>query len=200
MSVSLRFTLLCLFWLCSCAGATTSYRQKIAVDLNGDGKKEFVVLKPYNVGDSSRAQLLVLDSTGKILWTGPRIKDPYSNSPWSFLGEFDLGDISWVDDYDGDGKVELCATYQKSDVRPTQFRLFRWNGKGFVYEKSAMLVPAPQKPATFEWRAYAPEAPSWVESMICTSAGRYRAEVSSPPSPGETVSLRYQPGEGFLRL
>ncbi len=181
------------------AGGTTSYRQKIAVDLNGDGRKEYVVLKPYNLGEASRGQLLVLDTAGKILWTGPRIKDIHSNSPWAFLGEFDLGDISWVDDYDGDGKVDLCATYQKSDVRPTHFRLFHWDGKGFVYDRSAMLVPAPQKPATFEWKAYSPEATSWVDSMICTSSGRYRAEISSPPNPVETVQFRYQPGEGFLR-
>lgn len=192
--------LLCFLLLTSLAGGTTSYRQKIAVDLNGDGKKEFVVLKPYTVGESSRGQLLVLDSTGKILWTGPRIKDAHSSSPWAFLGEFDMGDISWIDDYDGDGRVDLCASYQKSDVRPTHFRLFHWNGKGFVYDKSGMLVPAPQKPATFEWKAFSPDAPCWVESMICLRGGRYRAEVSAPPEPTETVQFRYQPGEGFIRF
>ncbi len=191
-----------LFWLLLLsigATATTSYRQKIAVDLNGDGKKEWVVLKPFNVGESTRGQLLVLDAGGKIVWTGPRIKDANSNSPWAFLGEFDLGDISWVDDYDGDGRVDLCATYQKSDVRPTHFRLFHWNGKGFVYDKSAMLVPAPQKPATFEWKAFSPDASAWVESMTCSSPGSYRAEVSSPPEPSEQVKFRYQAGEGFIR-
>lgn len=191
--------LLCLLLLTSAALGTTSYRQKIAVDLNGDGKKEWVVLKPYPVGETTRGQLLVLDSSGKILWTGPRIKDAFSNSPWAFLGEFDLGEICWVDDYDGDGRVDLCATYQKSDVRPTHFRLFHWNGKGFVFDKSGMLVPAPQKPATFEWRTYSPEVTTWVESLVCTGPGRYRAEISSPPESPETVKFRYQPGEGFVR-
>ena len=190
--------LLCCLLLSSAAWGTTAYRQKIAVDLNGDGKNEFVVLRPYNVGEVSRGQLLVLDSSGKIIWTGPKIKDASSNSPWIFLGEFDLGGISWVDDYDGDGKVDLCATYQKSDVRPTHFRLFHWNGKGFVYDKSAMLVPVPQKPGTFEWKAYAPEAASWVESLICTSPGRYRAEISAAPDQTESIKLRYQTGEGFV--
>jgi len=190
--------LLWLVLLPSAVWATTDYRQKIAVDLNGDGKKEYVVLKPYNVGEVSCGQLLVLDAAGKILWTGPRIKDAHSNSPWLFLGEFDLGDISWVDDYDGDGRVDLCATYQKSDVRPTHFRLFHWDGKGFVYDKSAMLVPVPQKPATYEWKAYSPDATTWVDSMICTSSGRYRGEISSPPNPVETAKFRYQPGEGFI--
>ena len=191
--------LLCLVFLTTGAWGTTSYRQKIAVDLNGDGKKEFVVLKPYTLGEVERGQLQVLDSAGKILWTGPRIKDIHSNSPWVFLGEYDMGDISWIEDYDGDGKVDLCATYQKSDVRPTHFRLFHWNGKGFVYDRSAMLVPAAQKPATFEWQAYAPEASTWVESLIAAGAGRYRAEVSSPPEPTETAQLRYRSGEGFVR-
>ncbi|MFN8605986.1 MAG: hypothetical protein U0931_00530 [Vulcanimicrobiota bacterium] len=191
-------TLACLVLLTSLASGTTSYRQKIAVDLNGDGRKEWVVLKPYNLGEITKGQLMVLDSAGKILWTGPRIKDPYSNSPWAFLGEFDLGDISWIDDYDGDGQVDLCATYQKSDVRPTQFRLFHWNGKGFVYDKSAMLTPAAQKPATFEWKAYSPEATSWVESMSCNSPGLYRLEVLSPPEPSRTQKVRYQAGEGFV--
>ena len=181
------------------AWATTSYRQKIAVDLNGDGRKEIVVLKPYNLGEETKGQLMVLDAGGKILWTGPRIKDSHSVSPWAFLGEFDLGDISWIDDYDGDGQIDLCATYQKSDVRPTQFRLFHWNGKAFVYDKSGMLVQAPQKPATYEWKPFSPDASSWLESMTCSSPGNYRGELSNPPNPPEQVKLRYQPGEGFVR-
>ena len=190
--------LLCLFLLTPLAWGTTFYRQKISVDLNGDGRKELVVLKPYNVGEVTKGQLMVLDSAGKILWTGPRIKDAYSNSPWSFLGEFDMGDIAWIDDYDGDGQVDLCATFQKSDVRPTQFRLFHWNGKAFVYDKSAMLVPAPQKPATLIWKLYAPDAPAWVETMTCTSPGVYKVEVSSPPDPSNSLKVRYQAGEGFV--
>lgn len=190
--------LACLLLLTPLALGTTSYRQKIAVDLNGDGRKELVVLKPYSAGEVTKGQLMVLDSAGKIIWTGPRIKDAYSNSPWSFLGEFDLGDIAWISDYDGDGQVDLCATYQKSDVRPTQFRLFHWNGKGFVYDKSAMLVPAPQKPATLIWQAYSPEATTWVETMTCTGPGSFRVDVASPPDTIPAWNIRYQTGEGFI--
>ncbi|MBS2040290.1 hypothetical protein JST97_35210 [bacterium] len=190
--------LACLLLLTPLAWGTTFYRQKIAVDLNGDGRKEWVVLKPYTVGEVTKGQLMVLDSGGKIMWTGPRIKDAYSNSPWAFLGEFDLGDIAWIDDYDGDGQVDLCATYQKSDVRPTQFRLFHWNGKGFVYDKSAMLVPAPQKPATLIWRAYSPDASTWAETMTCTSPGNYKVDMASPPESPPSWKVRYQSGEGFV--
>lgn len=179
--------------------AAPSYHQKFSVDLNGDGRVEQVALERYRLGDVPMAQLVVLTSTGKPLWSAPRVKDPWSTSPWAFLGQFDLGDISWIADYDKDGRVDLCATCQKSDVCPTRYKLFHWDGKRFVYDRTAMLVPVPQKPATYGWSPYDPAATHWIQSLKTLPGGGFEGEVFNIPQPGELVRLRFQPGEGFIR-
>lgn len=190
--------LLFLLMLSSISWAQNTYHQKLYVDLNKDGQKELIVLKPYLVEGVTLGQLQVLSYTGKVIWSGPRVQKPYSNSPWSFLGDFDMGDISWIGDYDNDGVIDLCATYQKSDVRPTHFRLFHWNGQKFVFDRSAMLVPAPQKPATYVWKTYSPDATLWVETMKLSTPGTYQLQVFNPPNEPYAMQVRYRQGEGFV--
>ncbi|MBT9585230.1 hypothetical protein IV102_17935 [bacterium] len=191
----------CFYFLCmaGAAWAAPTYHQKIAADLNGDSVNEQVCLQRYTVGGVSKGQLVVLDSKGRILWSAPRVKDAYSESPWSFLGEFDMGDISWVDDYDQDGHVDLCATEQKSDVRPTNYKLFHWDGSRFVYDRTAMLVVVPQKPATYQWARFDPSVSSWVQTMKRIAKGQFAGEIVTIPDPSEKVRFHYQPGEGFIR-
>lgn len=191
--------LLCWLTLTSLAQAAPGYHQKIPVDLNGDGRPEQVALRRYQLGHVPMAQLVVLNAAGQTLWSAPRVKDAYADSPWAFLGEFDLGDISWVDDYDGNGQVDLCATCQKSDMSPTRFKLFHWDGKRFVYDRTVMLVNLPQKPATFGWKPYDPGAPAWVNSLKKLPRGGFEGDLFQPPQAGQRLRLHYEPGEGFIR-
>ena len=188
------------FWLSLSAASWSApvYHQRIPVDLDGDGVSEQVALQLYGIGSVSKAQLVVLDSRGRLLWQAPRVKEVYSDSPWSFLGEFDMGDICWVDDYDQDGRVDLCATRQKSDVSPTRYRLFHWDGQRFVYDRTAMLVNVPQKPATYQWTRYDPAVTHWVESMGLSARGEFPATIATIPEPNRQVKFHYQPGEGFI--
>lgn len=172
--------------------------QKFWVDLNGDGRPEQVLLQTYALEGVEKGQLKVLSAAGKVLWTSPRVKTPYEESPWSFLGEFDRGDLCFVDDYNGDGRVDLVATGQKSDVRPTLFKIYHWDGRRFVFEREAMLVAAPQKPGTFPWTRYDPGASSWIDTLQRTAPGRYQASLCKIPHPSQQLKLRYQAGEGFV--
>ena len=186
------------FLLSGAALAAPRTHQKFSVDLNGDGRPETVVLHTYNVEGVEKGQLKVLSPRGKVIWAAPRVKTPYEDGPWSFLGEFDRGDICFVDDYDGDGRVDLVATGQKSDVRPTLYKIYHWDGRRFVFEREAMLVAAPQKPATFPWTKYDPAASSWIDTLERASRGLYRASLCEIPNPSQQLKLRYQAGEGFV--
>lgn len=184
--------------LSALAQAAPSYHQNFSIDLTGDGRKEQVVLQTYDVGGTRMGQLLVLGPKGRTLWAAPKVKDPYEDSPWAFLGEFDLGDIAWVGDYDGDGDVDLCATYQKSDVRPTEYRLFHWARDRFVFDRRGILIAQPQKPATYNWAPADPSLSSWVDSMKWVGPGQFQLKVSTIPEPSKTYKARYQAGEGFV--
>lgn len=184
--------------LCTVAVAAPTYHQVVRADLNGDRRPEQIALVPYKLGETRMGQLLVLDAQGRRLWAAPRVKDPFEDSPWAFLGEFDLGDICWVDDFDADGDVDLLATLQKSDVSPTRYKLFHWDGKKFVYDRKGALLPQPQKPATYSWGESTGGEAEWVDSLRRTGPGRFKGTVMSMEGKTTVQQLRYLPGEGFV--
>ena len=174
----------------------------LVVDLNGDGKVEIVAIRPFVQDGVELGQLVVRDEAGKTIWEGPS----HSASPSSprepdiFLGEFDLGDLEAVGDFNGDGKIELMGTYQKSDLRPTRFRLFEWDGKAFVHRRSGSLLPAPQRPATFVW-AENPGATSWIESFHGFDQGCFQATLNDLSAGTNThVDLASQDGGNEMVL
>ncbi|MBS2037629.1 hypothetical protein JST97_21765 [bacterium] len=179
--------------------ATPLYHQQFKVDLDHDGQPEKVALAYYPVGDVKMGQLQVFSSKGKLLWASPKLKETLSESPWSFLGEFDLGDISWVDDYDGDGKVDLCATVQKSDVSPTRFRLYHWNGQAFRYDKTVSLSAATSQANTFEWTAPKDDLSAWGESMKRLGPGLFEINYLEIPKGSRLHKVRFKPGQGFIK-
>ena len=142
---------------------------KFTLDLNGDGRAEKVGLRPFKSGDTTFQQLVVCDSAGRMLFEGPKTvtNNAYADHPLVFGGEFDLGELEVIGDLDGDGKVELIGTDQKSDVSPTGFRLLRWQNRAFRCVKRGCLVPAPQRPATFVW-SQDRGAVSWIDHFRAT--------------------------------
>lgn len=179
-----------LIFIVSAASSEERFRSVLKADLNGDGTKETVRLIPYKVGETELGQLVVEDSKGKQLWKAPRSKDAFGDDPFSFLGEFDRGDFEFIGDFDQDGKVDLVATEQKSDVRPTVYKIFHWDGHQFVFDKSAMLTPDTKKRDknghTYSFKKFDPAAVVWVERIQRNNNGGFELAVSdlTPDSNG----------------
>jgi hypothetical protein len=173
----------------------------LSCDLDGDGIAETIALRPFLQQGVELGQLIVMDAQGKIVWSGATESANPQNpqEPDIFLGEFDLGDLEAVGDFAGNGRIRLLGTYQKSDVRPTRFRLFEWNGQGFVHLRSGSLLPAPQRPATFVWKDAVPEAQVWIESFLGVAEdGRLPAIVTDLTSGEQTRVLLDPQGEEFV--
>ncbi|MEW6279068.1 MAG: hypothetical protein AB1758_10620 [Candidatus Eremiobacterota bacterium] len=166
--------------------------QKVPVDLDGDGRKETIALKAYTSTESGneveRAQLVVLDARGKTIWSAAK-KDPFV-----FGGELDLGELEAAGDLDGDGRVELIGTYQKGDVSPTRFRLFRWNGQEFVLVKRGRLVPLNQRPGTFVFSEDLGTS-YWADRVLAIEKGRLKVRLMDSVS-----GARMPPSEVWLRV
>jgi hypothetical protein len=170
MKLHLKNGLLCalglLTLLCPAWAQRPSLITPLSCDVDGDGVQEIVAIRPFVQDGVELGQLVLLSLEGDTLWAGPtHSATPVSpQEPDIFLGEFDLGDLEAVGDFQGDGKLMLLGTYQKSDVRPTRFRLLEWDGQGFRHVRSGSLLAAPQRPATFVW-SDDPGAGSWIESF-----------------------------------
>ncbi|MBI3927208.1 MAG: hypothetical protein HY319_16850 [Armatimonadetes bacterium] len=181
-----------LLFLLLVAPVNAELASALSYDLNGDGKPETIGLRKFQQGGVTLGQLVVLDHRAKVLWEGPRrsAEPTYPPEPCVFLGDFDRGVPEAVGDFDGDGKVELIGSWQKSDVSPTRFRLLRWNGKAFVHVKNGNLVPAPQRPATFVWTDR-PQAEVWLDEFVGRSTdGLWKVKItdlSGKAYPAETV-------------
>lgn len=142
--------------------------QTLKVDLNGDGKPESFVLK--RLGEQAR--LVVLDSQGRTLWQAPRTE------LFLFGGPLDGGDLQAAGDLDGDKRVDLVGTYQKSDVSPTRFRWFRWTGSRLELVSQGYLCPLSQRPGTFKFSEN--QSSYWVERVLAIEPGRLKVELFDP--------------------
>ena len=121
--------------------------QVTAVDVDRDGRKEKVGLVCSEVSDSGWfSRLTVWDSSGRRLWQSM----PAKVGVWSF-GCWDWGqsDLPWVGDLDGDGTIEALSPEPVSDVSPVSFRVYRWKGKSFQYERTGTLMGVGER--DFQW-------------------------------------------------
>lgn len=140
------------------------------LDVDGDGVYERVGLRPFERDGVRYGQLVVTDGRGDIVWEGPK-----DVSEFLFLGEFDKGTLEAA--YRYQGSAFLIGSYQKSDVRPTDFRQFMWHDHRFVHLRDGNLLPAPQRPATFVW-AKNPRAERWLEEFQgADKEGRLKAGI-----------------------
>lgn len=188
------------FCLLASVAAGAEVRQTFPVDLDGDGKTEQVQLRTYTMSGTRYGQLAVLRG-GKPVWQGPRARtqEQAYRDPYVLLGEFDLGDISFVGDYDGDGRVDLVATRQKSDVRPTVFSQFVWTGKKFAFVRQLCLLPLPGEPQRFGWKPAGKTDPLWVDQLRRNLDGSFGAELVDFAS-GERSHVRLKWADGAFSV
>lgn len=162
----------------------------LSADLNGDGVPEQISRRKLGADSQIGTfyQLLAKDAQGTVLWKSPEVHD--TEHPLAF-GEWDLG-ISMPQlaaDVDRDGKVELLVPAPQSDVSPTTFRLFRWNGSAFVPLQSKALTGKAQKGAVFRWTDNPALSSYWVEKWMGVSAeGGWVVKLVATPENGGSVT------------
>lgn len=174
----------------------------LSVDLNGDGAPEQISRRKLGADDQLGTfyQILVKDAQGTVLWKSPEVLNV--EHPLAF-GEWDFG-ISlpqFAADVDRDGQVELIVPAPQSDVSPTTFRLFRWNGSAFAPLQVKALTGKAQKGAVFRWTDKPSLSSYWVEKWIGVSAeGGWVVKLVTMPEGGDlmtAVAVLATKGDGF---
>ncbi len=128
--------------------------KKIRYDVNGDGNDEIVALSAYKIdSDGYYGQLIVTDLDGQHLFEGPRPEK--RNDPCAFghffYGEADIQAV--VEDEDDNGThTSLIGGMPVSDLRPTPFRVWRWNDGMFIPEFVNTLVEWPSESNCYVWK------------------------------------------------
>jgi len=137
-------------------------------DIDGDEIKEVVGWRKFAQKEIGNFyQLLVYKDDGTLLWEGPKVAD-VDNS--YIFGEWDFG-LSMPQtlvDINEDNQAELIAPAPQSDVSPTYFRIFNWNGKRFVSTRPAALILSSKSNNHFIWVNPLPSnyKKVWVEEFI----------------------------------
>lgn len=158
----------------------------VRYDLDGDGVPETIGLRAYDgryyESDIVLKQLVVFDQEGREIWSGPKgeWKDPLV-----FGGPYDSLDVHAVGIVDGE--ITLIGDHQRSDVRPTVFRLFRWDGQAFVPVGEGALIPDGER---FVWvdSDESVMRDSWIDEVISISPdGQWRMRLTSIPERNSTV-------------
>ena len=166
--------------------AADELERVLRFDLNNDGRTETIGLRPYDgryyESDIVLKQLVVLDQAGGEIWSGPKGE---WRDPLVFGGPYDGFDLHAIGKVGG--KITLIGDYQRSDVRPTVFRLFQWDGRAFVASKEAALIP---RENSYVWVPADDSVmcESWVDEVMTISPeGAWRVKVTSIPEQGTKV-------------
>lgn len=157
------------------------------VDVDGDGVSEVVGLREYERDGVTYGQLVLTDKAGQTLWEGSKkVKE------FTFLGEFDGGGLEAV--YGDQNGVFVLASYQKSDVRPTRYRLFTWHGRGFVHLRDGALLGSQ---GAFVWKDDL-GASRWIDRFEGSdSQGRLKAVVTDLKARSQETVLVRPGSRGF---
>lgn len=165
---------------------------KQMVDVDADGLKEWVGLQTYEHQGVTLGQMVLIDGRGDVLWAGSKTAPQFI-----FLGEFDGGEIEAAYQTD-DGQTFVVASYQKSDVRPTRFRLFTWHNRGFVHLRDGHLLASPSDARRFTWGDNL-GAQSWLEGFDGTDKqGRLKARVTDLQARSKESVLLRPEGKDYL--
>jgi len=188
-------TLLFLFLLLSLHSLSTQeLLSKHPVDIEGDGHSEWIGLREFQRDGVVLGQMVMMDDRGNIVWEGSKEAQEFI-----FLGEFDGGAIEAA--YrTNDGQVFVIGSYQKSDVRPTRFRLFTWHDHRFVHLRDGQLSPHSNNPKRFVW-ADDPEASLWVEAFEgSTDHGLLKIQISDLQAGSQDKGLLRPSGQDYIQV
>lgn len=154
----------------------------IRYDVNSDGVDEIVALSAYKVeGNEYLGQLIVTDLDGQHLFEGPR--PDKGTDPLAF-GHFYYGnaDIQAIiaDEDDNGAHISLIGAMPVSDLRPTPFRVWRWNDGMFIPEFVNTLLEWPAESNCYVWKEkdfeYAEDR--WISKFYYNNSGELMATVT----------------------
>lgn len=114
--------------------------------------------------DAVLLELRILQD-GALVWS--RLSEELPEDDWAFgCWEDGPGLPCLFDDLDGDGLPEMLAPVPKSDLSPTVYRVFAWNGKELVLLRRESLMA--DGSGEFVWSTPDPEQDTqitWVDSF-----------------------------------
>lgn len=136
------------------------------VDLDNDGIPEKIALKSYNLNYYEKqlqhyfGQLVVFKSIKNKyvqIWGSPKVSyKENENIPGDknrfFFGNYGMEPLEIVGDINADGKIQILSPAAQSDVRPTKYRFYEWDGKKFNYIKSGFLLSSSLENGKYEWK------------------------------------------------
>ncbi|HNV70977.1 MAG TPA: hypothetical protein PKO06_14845, partial [Candidatus Ozemobacteraceae bacterium] len=130
-------------------------------------------------------------SEWEAVWTDEKNENPF------YIGHAGVESLQVVQDIDVDGKVEILSACAQSDVSPTLFRLFRWDGSKFDLVKKALITADKEDPTEFVWtdsKGDNSQVKCWILYFDETESGSgLKAFVTS------TFNDKYKSGQALVR-
>jgi hypothetical protein len=167
-------------------------KESWSCDLDGDKQAETMTLRAYRVEEGNYfATLVVLGADGKVLWESEKVAeatDPMAFGAWDF--GVSLPEV--VGDIDRDKQIELVAPAPISDVRPVEFKVYRWLDGTFrpAYTRALLLG----KDNRFRWTTPKEGNQTWVARFEGWQSDKLVAGVTS--TVGKTGKVLLAPEKG----
>lgn len=161
-------------------------------DLDGDKQPEKIALRAYRVQEGNYfASVVVIRADGTVLWESEKVaeaSDPMAFGAW----DFGVSLPEMVGDIDRDKQIELVAPAPLSDVRPVEFKVYRWLDGTFrpAYTRALLLG----KDNRFRWTVPKEGNQAWVARFEGWQNDKLVAGVTS--TAGKTGKVLLSPEKG----
>lgn len=140
--------------------------QIFKVDLDKDASPEKVGLHCTESGEDGWTSRLTVWKGNAVVWQSPSAR----SGLWAFGGhDWGVCGLEYVQDIDGDGKIEALLPEPVSDVSPVPYRIFRWDGREFRHVRTATLLRVSD--TRFAWSDL-DRGESWVGAFESPDVGR----------------------------
>jgi len=143
-------------------------RDFLSADLDGDGKLEKVIWKPFLKSKNGVYYRLEVYDNNRVIYKSPKIKSissPYCIAKLNFAKA--LPQI--LEDIDSDGYYELLIPQAQSDISPTLYHILKWRDGRFIPMESKYLIFFSNR---VEWMRKPPKAYGlWVNALAPSYKG-----------------------------